>query len=149
MIEYRELREQEIETFAAMRIRQLIEEGAAAEGDLTPALLDYYGRHLLDGSFAAFLAVDGEKIVGTGAVSVVEKPAWFGCPTGRIGLVSSMWTDGSYRRQGIARRLMDLVRTEAKARGCGVLWVTASDMGVPFYEGCGFMHNGNFMQYKL
>ena len=149
MIEYRQLTVDEIDTFAAMRINQLREEGATGDEDLTPALLDYYRRHLLDGSFAAYLALDGARIVGTGAVSIVEKPAWFGCPTGRIGLISSMWTDGTYRRQGIARRIMDLVKEEARARSCGTVWVTASDMGVPFYGRCGFVHNGNFMQCKL
>ena len=149
MIEYKQLSENKMETFARMRIHQLREEGATGDEDLLPALLDYYGRHLEDGSFVAFLAMDGDRIVGTGAVSVVEKPAWFGCPTGRIGLISSMWTDGRYRRQGIARRLMALVKEEAKERRCGALWVTASDMGVPFYAGCGFEQNGNFMQCKL
>lgn len=149
MIEYRKLTADDIETFARMRIRQLVEEGAVEDRDLLPALLDYYGRHLADGSFAAFLALDGERIVGTGGVSIVEKPAWFGCPTGRIGLISSMYTDKTYRRQGIARSLMDLVKAEAGRQGCGAVWVTASDMGVPFYGGCGFVHNGNFMQCKL
>ena len=149
MIEYKPLTPEDIETFARMRIRQLVEEGAIEDADLLPALLDYYGRHLPDGSFAAYLAMDGERIVGTGAVSVVEKPAWFGCPTGRIGLISSMWTDGSYRRQGIAKRLLTLVTDAAREKGCGTVWVTASDMGVPFYGRFGFVHNGNFLQYKL
>ena len=149
MIEYRKLAMDEIDAFAAMRIRQLREEGATGDEDLTPALVEYYKRHLPDGSFAAWLALDGERIVGTGAVSVVEKPAWFGCPTGRIGLISSMWTDGGYRRQGIARRLLTLVVEAAREQGCGTVWVTASDAGVPFYGSCGFVHNGNFMQCKL
>ncbi len=149
MIEYRKLTLNEIDTFARMRIRQLIEEGARADADLLPTLLDYYGRHLTDGSFTAYLALDGERIVGTGAVSVVEKPAWFGCPTGRIGLISSMFTDKAYRRQGIAKRLLSLVTEAAREQGCGTVWVTASDMGVPFYGDCGFVHNGNFMQCKL
>ena len=149
MIEYRELTIEEIDAFAHMRIRQLIEEGAAADGDLTPALLDYCRRHLADGSFTAYPALDKDRIVGTGAVSVVEKPAWFGCPTGRIGLISSMWTDGGYRRQGIARRLLELVTDAAREQDCGTVWVTASDMGVPFYGRCGFGHNGNFMQRRL
>ena len=149
MIEYKPLTPEDIETFARMRIRQLVEEGAIEDADLLPALLDYYGRHLPDGSFAAYLAMDGERIVGTGAVSVVEKPAWFGCPTGRIGLISSMWTDGSYRRQGIAKRLLSLVTDAAREKGCGTVWVTASDMGVPFYGSFGFEKNGNFLQYKL
>ena len=149
MIEYKPLTPEDIETFARMRIRQLVEEGAIEDADLLPALLDYYGRHLPDGSYAAYLAMDGERIVGTGAVSMVEKPAWFGCPTGRIGLISSMWTDGSYRRQGIAKRLLTLVTDAAREKGCGTVWVTASDMGVPFYGRFGFVHNGNFLQYKL
>ncbi len=149
MIEYKPLTIDRIDTFARMRIRQLIEEGATEDADLLPALLDYYGRHLPDGSFVAYLAMDGERIVGTGAVSVVEKPAWFGCPTGRIGLISSMWTDTSYRRQGIAKRLLTLVTDAAREKGCGTVWVTASNMGVPFYGSFGFEHNGNFLQYKL
>ena len=149
MIEYKLLTIDKIETFARMRIRQLIEEGATADADLLPALLDYYGRHLPDGTFVAYLAMDEDRIVGTGAVSMVEKPAWFGCPTGRIGLISSMWTDGDYRRQGIAKRLLSLVTDAARENGCGTVWVTASDMGVPFYGRFGFVHNGNFLQYKL
>ncbi len=149
MIGYRRMTAEDMEIFAAMRIRQLVEEGAQAEGDLLPALLDYYRRHLSDGTFVAWLALDGERIVGTSGISIVEKPAWFGCPTGKIGLISSMYTDKAYRRQGIARRLLTLVTDAAKEQGCGAVWITASDMGVPFYAGCGFVHNGNFMQCKL
>ena len=149
MIEYKRLTLDDIETFARMRVRQLIEEGDTEETGLLPALLDYYGRHLPDGSFVAYLALDGERIVGTGAVSVVEKPAWFSCPTGRIGLISSMWTDSAYRRQGIAKRVLALVTEAAREQGCGTVWITASDMGVPFYSSFGFVHNGNFLQYKL
>ena len=149
MIEYRRLTTDQIETFARMRIRQLVEEGAQEDADLLPALLDYYGRHLADGSFISYLAVDGDRIVGTSGISIVEKPAWFGCPTGRIGLISSMYTDNAYRRQGIARRLLTLVTEAAHGQGCGTVWITASDMGVPFYSSCGFVHNGNFMQRKL
>ena len=149
MIEYRRLTADRLDDFAAIRVRQLIEEGAEPDTDLLPVLRDYYRRHLGDGTFMACLALDGEKIVGTGGVSVVEKPAWFGCPTGRIGLLSSMYTDKAYRRQGIARRLLSLVTDAAREQGCGTVWVTASNMGVPFYADCGFVHNGNFMQCKL
>ena len=149
MIEYRKLTLADIDAFARMRIRQLREEGATEDADLLPALLDYYVRHLVDGSFFSYLALDGDRIVGTSGISIVEKPAWFGCPTGRIGLISSMYTDNAYRRQGIARRLLTLVVDAAEAQGCGAVWITASDMGVPFYASCGFVHNGNFMQCKL
>ena len=98
---YQKLTEDKIDTFIQMRINQLREEGATEDVDLAPALRDYYVRHMADGSFVSWLAMDGEKIVGTSGMSFVEKPPYFGCPSGRIGLLSSMFTDPDYRRQGI------------------------------------------------
>ena len=51
MINYRKLSENDIEIFIQMRIVQLREEGATEDIDLTPALHDYYIRHLSDGTF--------------------------------------------------------------------------------------------------
>ena len=148
-ITYRKLTENDLETFIAMRIAQLREEGATEELDLKPALIDYYHRHMADGTFVSWLAVDGEKIIGTSGMSFVEKPPYFSCPSGRIGLLSSMYTDPGYRRRGIAKELLDRVVAEARAYGCGSVQITASDMGVLLYTAFGFTKNGNFMQYKL
>ena len=100
---YKRLSEKELHTFIEMRIRQLREEGAKEEIDLHPALQDYYARHMADGTFVSWLAMDGDIIVGTSGMSFVEKPPYFGCPSGRIGLLSSMFTDKEYRRRGIAK----------------------------------------------
>ena len=149
MIEYRKLTENELNTFIRMRINQLREEGATEDIDLIPALQDYYRRHMADGTFVSWLAVDGEKIVGTSGMSFVEKPPYFGCPNGKMGLLSSMFTDPEYRRRGIAKELLSRVIGEARDYGCGVVQITASDMGVLLYTEFGFVKNGNFMQYKL
>lgn len=148
-IEYRKLRPSDLEIFISMRINQLREEGAEEDIDLRPALRDYYTRHMSNGTFVSWLAVDGEKIVGTSGMSFVEKPPYFGCPSGKIGLLSSMFTDPDYRRHGIAKKLLSLVVDEARNYGCGTVQITASDMGVLLYTDFGFVHNGNFMQYKL
>lgn len=148
-IQYKKLTEKELDTFIQMRINQLKEEGATEEIDLVPALRDYYDRHMSDGTFVSYLAKDGEKIVGTSGMSFVEKPPYFGCPSGKIGLLSSMFTDSEYRRQGIAKELLSRVVEEARKYGCGTVQITASDMGVLLYTDFGFVKNGNFMQYKL
>ena len=146
---YRKLTAEDLDPFIRMRITQLREEGATEQIDLVPALKDYYRRHLKDGTFVSWLAMDGEKIVGTSGMSFVEKPPYFSCPSGRIGLLSSMYTDPAYRRRGIARELLERVVEEARAYGCGSVQITASDMGVLLYSAFGFQKNGNFMQYKL
>ncbi len=148
-IKYRRLISDDLDRFIAMRINQLREEGAKEDTDLRPALLDYYTRHMADGTFVSWLAVDGERIVGTSGMSFVEKPPYFGCPSGKMGLLSSMYTDPEYRRQGIARELLSRVIGEARRYGCGTVQITASDMGVLLYTDFGFVKNGNFMQYRL
>ena len=148
-ITYRILTEADLDTFISMRITQLREEGATEDIDLVPALQDFYKRHMADGTFVSWLALDGDKIIGTSGMSFVEKPPYFGCPSGKLGLLSSMFTNPDYRRMGIAKELLHRVVEEARAYGCGAVHITASDMGVKLYTAYGFTHNGNFMQYKL
>ena len=94
-------------------------------------------------------ALDGERIVATSGISIVEKPPYFGCPTGRLGLISGMYTDPAYRRKGIAKHLLSRIVEEARIRKCGAVHITASDAGVPLYRSLGFSHNGNFLQLVL
>jgi GNAT superfamily N-acetyltransferase len=148
-IEYKKLTEQELDTFIDMRITQLREEGATEQIDLKPALKDYYNRHIKDGTFVSWLAFYGNKIIGTSGMSFVEKPPYFGCPSGRMGLLSSMFTAKDYRRKGIAKELLSRIVDEAREYGCGTVQITASDMGVLLYTDFGFEKNNNFMQYKL
>ena len=148
-IDYRRLTENELDTFINMRINQLREEGAKEEIDLVPALKGYYTRHMADGTFVSWLAFDGDDIIGTSGMSFVEKPPYFGCPSGRIGLLSSMFINPNYRRKGIAKELLSRVVNDARDYGCGTIQITASDMGVKLYTDFGFVHNCNFMQYKL
>ena len=148
-IMYRKLTENDLESFITMRIAQLREEGATESLNLAPALMDYYHRHMADGTFVSWIATDGGQIVGTSGMSFVEKPPYFSCPSGRIGLLSSMYTNPAYRRQGIAKELLKRVVDEARTYGCGNVQITASDMGVLLYTDFGFEKNGNFMQLKL
>ena len=58
-------------------------------------------------------------------------------------------TDPQYRRRGIAKELLARVVEEARKYGCGMVQITASDMGVLLYTDFGFVKNGNFMQFRI
>jgi GNAT superfamily N-acetyltransferase len=148
-IEYRRLTFEDIDTFIDMRINQLQEEGAKPTFDLKPQLLAYYTKHLQDNTFISWVATDNGKIIATSGISFVEKPPYYSNPTGKIGLLSSMYTLVPYRRRGIAKELLRRVVNEAKSNGCGTVHITASDMGVLLYTNFGFKKNGNFMQYNF
>lgn len=60
----------------------------------------------------ALLRKNGHEDQGAadGVYSVIRASApYFGCPSGKIGLLSSMFTAPSYRRNGIARELLSRV----------------------------------------
>ena len=154
-IVYKRFTENELSRIIKMRINQLTEE-YTSEGKTVPenvnleeALLDFYKRNMAAGTYVSWIAMDGDKIVGTSGMSFAEKPPYFTCVTGRLGILSSMYTDPDYRRMGIATKLLDKVVGEARDYGCGTIYITASNMGVKLYESYGFKHNGNFMQYNF
>lgn len=47
------------------------------------------------------------------------------------------------------KELLSRVIDDARKYGCGTVQITASDVGVKLYSNFGFVHNDNFMQYKL
>lgn len=146
---YRRLTINDLDTFINMRINQLQEEGAKPIFDLKPQLLEYYTKHLQDGTFVSWIATDNNKIVATSGMSFVEKPPYYSNPTGKIGLLSSMYTLKEYRRLGIAKELLTKVVKDAKDYGCGTVHIMASNIGVLLYTNFGFKKNGNFMQYDF
>ena len=92
-----------------------------------------YKRHMADGTFVSWIAMDRDEIIGTSGMLFVEKPPYLGCPYGRIGLLSSMFTNPDYMRKGIAKELLSRVINEAMGFGCGTVQITALDMGVKLY----------------
>lgn len=148
-IEYRKVTTRDIPTLTEMRIKQLLEGGAIATLDIAPAMNEFYHKHLLDHSFVSWVALQQGKIIATSGMTFVEKPPYFSNPTGRIGLLSNMYTEVPYRRQGIATVLLSMVMAEARAHMCAVVLITASDAGTMLYTDFGFKSSGNFLQYFL
>ena len=148
-ISYRRMTVCDIPAVVRMRVQQLKDEGAQADFELKPYLTEFYERNLETGLYISWLAVCGEEIVAASGMSFTEKPPYYKNPTGKIGILSSMYTVEKHRRRGIARVLLKKVIVEARNYGCGVVHVTASDMGVLLYKDFGFRKNKNFMQYEL
>ena len=76
-----------------------------------------------DSSFVSWLAIADGVIIGTIGMSIVEKPPYYGCPSGKLGILSSMYTNPDYRRMGIAKELLNRVIDEARRQGCGTIQI--------------------------
>ncbi len=108
--------------------------------------LEYYKNALKDDSHSAYLVFDGETFVGAGAVSYFQVMPTFHNPTGKKAYIMNMYTKPSYRRQGIAFKILDLLVTEAKVKGITVISLEATQMGKPLYTKYGFVKMNDEME---
>ncbi|MBQ9484137.1 MAG: GNAT family N-acetyltransferase [Ruminiclostridium sp.] len=100
---------------------------------------EYYRKALADGTHTAYLVFDGSEVVGAGGMSYYTVMPTYHNPTGRKAYVMNMYTRPDHRRQGIAYRTLDLLVSDAKARGVTFISLEATDMGRPLYEKYGFI----------
>lgn len=134
-----------VQEFTALRLEQLAEEGASSSKDLAPSFTEYLKKHLSDGSFISFIAVDNGKIVATSGMGIIEKPPFYACPNGKVGFISCMFTKKEYRRKGIAKMFLEKLRVAAQELGCDRLEVSASVQGEFLYTDFGFQKANNSM----
>ena len=138
-----------IDEIIDLRLKQLKDEGSVESFDLKPNLFKFYTEQLISDNFAIFGFIDNNRIIATGSLSIVYKPPYYNCPNGKIGLLSSMYVDESFRRQGLATKMLDSIVEYAKENECSLIHITASKMGELLYIKYGFIKKNNFMEYKL
>lgn len=100
---------------------------------------NYYELALEDESHIAYLVYDGDAVVGTGGVSFYRVLPTYHNPTGENAYLMNMYTAPSYRNRGIASQMLNLLVSEAKARGVTRITLDATKMGRPLYERFGFV----------
>jgi GNAT superfamily N-acetyltransferase len=109
--------------------------GYAAMDEAYAVLLRY---EIPAGSTRVWVIEDGGKIAASGALKFTD---WLPRPDGqRRGLVyvHSVYTVPEYRRQGLARRLLNAMIDYCRDNGWPRLTLHASDMGRGLYEDLGF-----------
>ena len=99
----------------------------------------YYRKALHDGTHTAYLVFDGDRFAGAGGISYYQVMPTFHNPSGNKAYIMNMYTRPEYRRQGIARRVLDILIDDAKARGIRFITLEATRMGRPLYKNAGFV----------
>lgn len=152
MIEYRKATLADLENIVRLRIEFLCEIKPQTDEkiqQLRQNNMQYMQTGLIDGSFAAYLAITNGEIVATGGLSMYLLPPNASCPNGKMGYISNMYTLPSHRGHGIASKLFALLVEEAKGHGCERIMLHATDMGRPIYEKQGFTNATDTMKYDI
>jgi GNAT superfamily N-acetyltransferase len=98
----------------------------------------YLTTAIADGSFRAWLATDGDRVVAGGAVVISPWPAHPYDLECRRATILNVYTDPQYRRRGIARRVMQAIISWCRREGFARVTLHASDDGRHLYESVGF-----------
>ena len=108
----------------------------------------YLEKALADGSFRAWLASSGTRVVAGGAVIISPWPAHPYDLECRRATILNVYTDPEFRRRGIARRLMQTMIDWCRSQNFAAITLHASDAGRHLYESLGF-EASNEMRLKL
>jgi GNAT superfamily N-acetyltransferase len=109
---------------------------------------DYLSQALSDGSFRAWLASVGDRIVAGGAVIISSWPAHPYDLECRRATILNVYTYPDYRRRGIAGRLLQTMIDWCRREGFAGVNLHASKDGRHLYESMGF-EASNEMRLKL
>ncbi len=108
----------------------------------------YLQRALAEGSFRAWVAEAAGRVVGGAAILISPWPSHPYDQQCRRATILNMYVDPEFRRQGIARRLMQIMIEWCRKEDFVNVQLHASDQGRPLYESLGFKPT-NEMQLKL
>ncbi|MDO5118726.1 MAG: GNAT family N-acetyltransferase [Coriobacteriales bacterium] len=99
-----------------------------------------YLRYHLGRTLHVFVAREDETnvIASCAWLLLVEKPPSPRFPHGHTGVLFNVFTLPEHRRQGLARRVMNRLIDDARARALDVLELHATDDGYPLYRLLGF-----------
>ncbi len=137
MIQYRKATRDDIEAIITLRMRLLIEEGAAPEVDIRTSLSAYF-EEVFDKELLVRVAEDNGQVVATSAVLFQKYPASFSNQQGMRAYITNVYTVPEYRRRGISTKLLDGLVEDIRERGITSVWLWATDEGIPLYEKYGF-----------
>ena len=95
------------------------------------------------------LAMDGPCAVGCATLCYKTCIPTLGHPTGKRAHLMNVYTAEGYRRQGIARRLVEMLHAEAAQRGVTEITLDATDEGRKLYTALGYRASDECMYYDI
>jgi GNAT superfamily N-acetyltransferase len=114
-----------------------------------PAAAAYFAAAIPAGSFHGWLAVTSTDVaVSSSGVVVEQHPPGPSNLSGQIGYIMNLVTVPRYRRQGIARRIMQDTLKWLAEQGIQQVALRATEVGWPLYRELGFV-DSNEMQLRL
>jgi ribosomal protein S18 acetylase RimI-like enzyme len=138
MIEYKIAEQEDIDLLMSSRLEMLkVVNDLPDSYEFNDEMVKYCRDYFVKGNQTTVLAIDG-KVIGCATLSYIDIMPTFSHPTGKRAHLMNVYTNSSYRRQGIAMHMLNILFEEAKQKGVTEISLDATESGRPLYEKCGF-----------
>lgn len=121
--------------------------GKKADEGLLMANRQYYEKHLADGSHYALVARYGGVECGCGAVCFTDELPSPDNPSGRCAYLMNIYVRECFRKHGVAHAVVSRLIEESGRRGCGKVYLEATEDGKHVYSSIGFKDMPDMMEY--
>ena len=129
----------DIELMMSSRLEMLkVVNDLPADYQYTDEIVKESRDYFLNGDQTTVLAIDDGEVIGCASMSYMWIMPTFSHPTGKRAHLMNVYTRSSFRRQGIARTMCEMLIADAWNRGATEISLDATTMGRPLYESLGF-----------
>ena len=146
MVEYKIATNDDIELLMSSRLEMLkVVNNLPQDYEYTDEIINESRDYFLNGDQVTVLALDGDVVAGCASMSFMRIMPTFSHPTGKRAHLMNVYTRSDYRRQGIARKMVNMLIDETWKRGATEISLDATKMGRPLYESLGFTNSTECM----
>ena len=149
-MEYRIATEEDIEMLMSIRLEMLRKVNELSDNYVfSDELIANSKRYFLQGNQSTAITFENGKVVACASMSYIEMMPTFSHPTGNRAHLMNVYTNSNYRRQGVARKLVQMLIDEARERGVTEISLDATNLGRPLYQALGFCASDECMVMNL
>ena len=112
-------------------------------------LIENSRSYFLDGNQTTSIALKAGKVVACASISYIQVMPTFSHSTGNRAHLMNVYTKSDYRRQGIAKKLVQMLIDEAKENKITEISLDSTIEGRMLYEGLGFIFSDECMVMRL
>ena len=146
MIEYQIATIEDIELMMNSRLEMLkVVNDLPADFVYSDEIVTENRDYFINGDQTTVLAIDDQIVVGCASISYMRIMPTFSHPTGKRAHLMNVYTNSSYRRKGIARKMCEILIKDAWNKGVTEISLDATESGRPLYKSLGFKNSTECM----
>lgn len=136
--------ESDIEVVLALRFEMLgvVNEGAEFDEAFRRRTRDYF----TSGKQTTVLAYCSGEAVGCATICYLTVMPTYSHKSGNRAHIMNVYVRKEHRRQGLARKMMEVLLDEAKSRGVTSVTLDSTESGKPLYKALGFSGSEEYME---